>query len=425
MSPLAHALTRSLGHEKKAQPALRSVLVLEEGDGVLLMSDGVTDVLRPEHLAEALAVSPNPAAAIEEIYSRAFEGGSKDNIPVIFLSAGRPYLVGSRLPQGRRQRRRHQPNLRPNGDSPGRDPAQPRAAPGAAFTLARVLAAAWVSAFFRLRELPVPREADGAPDTTAPAPRPLPTLAGAPPEEEVALEPASPLETRGHEDAGPRVVPALVPAAAPSGAAPRTAAASVSAASSGAAGLQPVATVAPLLHASLPGTGAGAPSLRDHQGRDRGSERRPVRLHHQVRPRDRDPRAITLVSMRFVPSGLTLRQPGAGFPIPSCSISATAVTCTTPVEPDDRRPKGDGSDLLELSLRVGDRPSSQTPAIGEYPGAPWPVPQTPSQSLVFRHHGRCPQTPQANRSFFRGAVKVSASIPVLPAGSAAARIPTA
>lgn len=361
MSPLAHALTRSLGHEKKAQPALRSDLVLEEGDGVLLMSDGVTDVLRPEHLAEALAVSPNPAAAIEEIYSRAFEGGSKDNISVIFLSAGRPYLVGSRLPRKAVDSAVvTQPNLRPNG---GLAPAEIRPQPpaprrGAAFTLAAlVLAAAWVSAFFLLRELPVPREADGAPDTTAPAPRPLPTLAGAPPEKEVPLEPASPLETGGHEDAGPRVVPALVPAAAPSGSAPRTTAASMSAASSGTAGLQPVATVAPLLHASLPGTGALAPIapeiIKDAIVVQKdGLYVFTIKFDREIATHE----AITLVSMRFVPSGLTLRQPGAGFPIPSCSISATAVTCTTPVEPDDRRPKGDGSDLLELSLRVGDRP---------------------------------------------------------------------
>lgn len=355
MSPLAHALTRSLGHEKKAQPALRSDLVLEEGDGVLLMSDGVTDVLRPEHLAEALAVSPNPAAAIEEIYSRAFEGGSKDNISVIFLSAGRPYLVGSRLPRKAVDSAVvTQPNMRPEGGLAAAAPYRPQPAPrrrGAAFTLAAlVLAAAWVSAFFLLRELPAPREADGAPHTeTALAPRPLPTLAGAPPEEEVPLEPASPLETGRHEDASPRIVPALVPASAPSGVASRPAASAASASA-------PVATVAPPLRSVLPGsTGApiAAEIIKDAIVVQKdGLYVFTIKFDREIATHE----PITLVSMRFVPSGLTLRQPGAGFPTPSCSISATAITCTTPVEPDDRRPKGDGSDLLELSLQVGGRP---------------------------------------------------------------------
>ncbi len=345
MSPLAHALTRSLGHEKKAQPALRADLVLEEGDGVLLMSDGVTDVLRPEHLAEALAVSPNPAAAIEEIYSRAFEGGSKDNISVIFLSAGRPSLVGSRVARKAVDSAvvTH-PNLRPEAPAapvPVRRPAPRR---GAAFTLAAlVLAAAWVSAFFLLRELPVPQEAGGVaevdPATTL---RPVPTLAGAPPEHETetVLEPASPLDIDGHEG-GPREVPLLVPAtkSAPAPSRPVT------------------ATALPTAVASVASFGIGVPISQEIVKdalvlQKDGQYVFTIHFDREIATHE----TITLVSMRFVPSGLTLRQPGAGFPTPSCRTYPTSITCTTPVESDDRRPKADGSELLELSLRVGDRP---------------------------------------------------------------------
>jgi protein phosphatase len=93
-SPFAHALTRSLGQEKKVVPDVRTDVVLGEGDVVILTTDGVTDVLEAERFLTALETTGRLQETAEEIYRLAFEAGSKDNVSVALLARGTPARLG-------------------------------------------------------------------------------------------------------------------------------------------------------------------------------------------------------------------------------------------------------------------------------------------------------------------------------------------
>jgi serine/threonine protein phosphatase PrpC len=93
-NPFAHALTRSLGQEKKVDPDVRSDVTLGPGDVVVLTTDGVTDVLEAERFLTALETTGGLQEAAEEIYRLAFDAGSKDNISVALLSRGTPARLG-------------------------------------------------------------------------------------------------------------------------------------------------------------------------------------------------------------------------------------------------------------------------------------------------------------------------------------------
>ncbi len=93
-NPFAHALTRSLGQEKKVVPDVRSDVKLGPGDVVILTTDGVTDVLEAERFLTALETTGTLQEAAVEIHRLAFEAGSKDNISVALLSRGTPARLG-------------------------------------------------------------------------------------------------------------------------------------------------------------------------------------------------------------------------------------------------------------------------------------------------------------------------------------------
>ncbi|HSB35505.1 MAG TPA: PP2C family serine/threonine-protein phosphatase, partial [Thermoanaerobaculia bacterium] len=93
-NPFAHALTRSLGQEKKVDPDVRSDVTLDTGDVVILTTDGVTDVLEAERFLTAIETSGSLQEAADETYRLAFEAGSKDNISVALISRGTPERLG-------------------------------------------------------------------------------------------------------------------------------------------------------------------------------------------------------------------------------------------------------------------------------------------------------------------------------------------
>lgn len=93
-NPFAHALTRSLGQEKKVVPDVRSDLTLGPGDAVILTTDGVTDVLEAERFLTALETTGSVQETADEIYRLAYEAGTKDNVSVALLSRGAPARLG-------------------------------------------------------------------------------------------------------------------------------------------------------------------------------------------------------------------------------------------------------------------------------------------------------------------------------------------
>lgn len=94
-SPFAHALTRSLGQEKKVETAVRSDVTLRPGEVVILTTDGVTDVLEAERFLTALESTRSLQETAEEIVRLALEAGSKDNISVALLARGTPARLGT------------------------------------------------------------------------------------------------------------------------------------------------------------------------------------------------------------------------------------------------------------------------------------------------------------------------------------------
>ncbi len=96
-NPFAHALTRSLGQEKKVATDVRGDIRLGIGDVVILTTDGVTDVLETERFLAALETTRSLQETAEEIVRLSLEAGSKDNISVALISRGSPTRLGAGL----------------------------------------------------------------------------------------------------------------------------------------------------------------------------------------------------------------------------------------------------------------------------------------------------------------------------------------
>ena len=80
-------LTRFVGMSTSLlvpEPELGSVDI-RPGDRLLLCSDGLSDLLLREELAEVLAAISAPGRAAEELFLRAMERGGKDNITVLLV----------------------------------------------------------------------------------------------------------------------------------------------------------------------------------------------------------------------------------------------------------------------------------------------------------------------------------------------------
>jgi serine/threonine protein phosphatase PrpC len=199
-NPFAHALTRSLGQEKKVVPDVRSDVTLGPGDAVILTTDGVTDVLEAERFLTAIETTGSLQETAGEIYRLAFEAGSKDNVSVALLSRGTP----ARLGLGRTGQTGVGTPPPPAGDDgmlvagaafgPSEAPA-PRSRGGrlAAFGgAALVLAAVLAGVGFYLRR---PTAVPGPPAAVSPAPEPPVTAAAAPAPSPVPSPAAAPTAT--------------------------------------------------------------------------------------------------------------------------------------------------------------------------------------------------------------------------------------
>lgn len=78
-----HVITNAVGG---ASPEVRvevHQLYLEEGDGVLLCSDGLTGMVAEPEIAAALRDEPDPERVCRRLVERANEAGGRDNVTVI------------------------------------------------------------------------------------------------------------------------------------------------------------------------------------------------------------------------------------------------------------------------------------------------------------------------------------------------------
>jgi serine/threonine protein phosphatase PrpC len=78
-----HALTNVIGGTTTDLEVDTEFLKLEDGDRVLLCTDGVTDLLDDRTLASILLESVKSGDACERLIQQALDAGGRDNVTVI------------------------------------------------------------------------------------------------------------------------------------------------------------------------------------------------------------------------------------------------------------------------------------------------------------------------------------------------------
>jgi serine/threonine protein phosphatase PrpC len=86
--PYRHVLSQALGTEKRVLPVITDVAI-EEGDRVMLCSDGLYGPVSEDAIAAILKVSGDPAHAARALIAAALAAGGPDNVTVVVADCGR------------------------------------------------------------------------------------------------------------------------------------------------------------------------------------------------------------------------------------------------------------------------------------------------------------------------------------------------
>lgn len=84
--PRRHVVTRALGTGDETE-ADYWLLPVEEGDRILVCSDGLNGELDDEHIARILVDQADPQAAVDELIQAALRSGGRDNVTCIVVDA--------------------------------------------------------------------------------------------------------------------------------------------------------------------------------------------------------------------------------------------------------------------------------------------------------------------------------------------------
>ncbi len=96
-------ITRSMG-DKPAMPAdLYTATILQDGDAVLLCSDGLTDMVKDEDLAKVITANPS-RKAVEKLIKMANRAGGPDNITAVVAKIGYAKAAAPTIVLSRRQK---------------------------------------------------------------------------------------------------------------------------------------------------------------------------------------------------------------------------------------------------------------------------------------------------------------------------------
>ncbi|MBA2313360.1 MAG: Stp1/IreP family PP2C-type Ser/Thr phosphatase [Actinobacteria bacterium] len=82
--PQRNVITRALGIDSSVEVDLREI-DLEEGDRLMLCSDGLSSMLDESAIEKGLAEAPDPQAAADRLVELANDAGGEDNITVVVL----------------------------------------------------------------------------------------------------------------------------------------------------------------------------------------------------------------------------------------------------------------------------------------------------------------------------------------------------
>ncbi len=86
-SKFRNQITKSVGLAQEVDPDVFT-FALQEGDTLLLCSDGLTTEVADSEIARTLASSPDPQAACDQLTQAALEAGGSDNITVVVVRYG-------------------------------------------------------------------------------------------------------------------------------------------------------------------------------------------------------------------------------------------------------------------------------------------------------------------------------------------------
>ena len=82
-APFKHILTNSFSDRPDAVRTETDHIPLEDGDRLLLCTDGLTDMVPDDEIAATLSEFSEPQAACDELVQRALDHGGKDNVTVV------------------------------------------------------------------------------------------------------------------------------------------------------------------------------------------------------------------------------------------------------------------------------------------------------------------------------------------------------
>lgn len=85
-APFRHILTNSFGDRQEEVWTETDHIPLEDGDRLMLCSDGLTDMVPDAEIAATLGEFNEPQAACDELIKRALDHGGKDNVTVVIAN---------------------------------------------------------------------------------------------------------------------------------------------------------------------------------------------------------------------------------------------------------------------------------------------------------------------------------------------------
>ena len=86
--PRRNVVTNVIGGPREGVHAEIHKVTIADGDIVLLCSDGLTEPVEDEEIAETLALHPTPEDACKFLVERALDRGGPDNITVVVARYG-------------------------------------------------------------------------------------------------------------------------------------------------------------------------------------------------------------------------------------------------------------------------------------------------------------------------------------------------
>jgi serine/threonine protein phosphatase PrpC len=87
--PSARLLERAIGHRPTVSMGIGSDLVLKEGDGILLCSDGLSGYADSSEIEAAINDSSTPQETVNRLINLALKNGGEDNVTVQFVRYGK------------------------------------------------------------------------------------------------------------------------------------------------------------------------------------------------------------------------------------------------------------------------------------------------------------------------------------------------